>query len=375
MKVLLLVIDGFGLGAFPDALNKSEEIYGKILKYGNLPTFSKLGIINLNNPRSRYNPMASYGYLKSMSEGTDIITLYFELMGLHIRKTYPTYPSGLPKELIDRIEKELATNIIGNIVVDGQKVISDLGALHYNTGYPIIYTSPSSVMYVAAHEEIMPLSKLYEICSQIRQIMQGEHNIARVMASPFNGKVNDFYFTDNNKCYSVLPPAPTLLDVLEMRNIDVYSIGKIYDIFNGQGITQSYNSREIGRSFDEIIRIIKQPDDGLIFASIETADLSRDDDVKVYTECVEEIDYRLGELMPLLNPEDLLIITSNHSYISSDESRMESGYMIPMIIYGGRIKSGVNLNTVEGLYSVAHTILDFYNINVMKKSFLSNVSK
>jgi len=369
-----MVIDGFGLGAFPDALNVSMELYEKIIKSAKLPTFTKLGIQNLNNSKSRFTPMASYGYLKSMSSGSDIVTLYFELSGLHIKTTYPTYPKGLPETLLKELETALDTHLIGNIVVEGKRLINDLGALHYNTAYPIIYTSSSSIMYICAHEEILPLNKLYDMCKMARKVMQGKHNIARVMASPFNGKINDFKFTDNNKCFTVLPPAPTMLDVLELKGIDVTGIGKIGGIFNGQGIKNRIDTKTNDESFNEIVKILKSDSDGMIFANLETADLSRNDDLRVYIKSVEDIDNHLSEIIPLLSPDDLLILTSNHSFETS-ETTAKQGYVIPMIIYGGRIKPSINLNTKDGLYSVAHTVLDYFNINGMKKSFLNEVIK
>lgn len=376
MKILLLVIDGFGLGAFPDALNRAVELYGKIIKNAKLPTFAKLGIHSINNPRTRLATIGSYANLKSMSAGSDVVTLYFELAGLHIKNTYPTYPKGLPEEVIDMLERELQCNILGNIVADGSRVINDLGALHYNTGFPIIYTSSRSVMYIAAHEGIMPLNKLYDLCKRVRELMQGKHNVARIMASPFNGTINSFSFTDNNKCYTVAPPAPTMMDVMQMRGIDVISVGKISEVFNGQGITRSFESRSNEKIFDEIKRIMRSSEDGFIFANIEAADMSRNDDINVYTKCLEDIDRMLGEVLPLMNPDDLLILSSNHSYETFNVQEPESSsYMIPLVMYGGRIKPGINLKTVDGLYSVAHTILDYYGFKGMNKSILSEVIK
>lgn len=375
MKILLLVIDGFGLGAFPDAINVSVEIYGKIISNAKLPTFSKLGLSSINNLKSKSHSIASYGYLKAMSAGTDITSLYFELSGLHIKNIYPTYKKGLPEDLFTELEKELGTNIIGNIVADGSRVINDLGALHYNTGFPIIYTSKSSVMYIAAHEDIMPIEKLYTICKKVRKIMTGKHNIARVIASPFNGKINGFYFTDNNMSFTTTPPAPTMLDVLNTRGIEVISIGNINQIFSGQGITRSIPSRSNEVSFKAISDVMKSDTNGFIFASIEAADTTRDDDVRAYTRCVEDIDSQINNIIKLMDTDDLLIITSNHSYESSNDLELKDGYLIPMLIYGGRIKPNINLGTLEGLYSVSHTILDYYGINGMKKSFLSEVLK
>ncbi|MGI6701635.1 MAG: phosphopentomutase [Christensenellales bacterium] len=374
MNTILMVIDGFGLGAYPDALNKSVELYGKILKSAKIPALVRLGINNLNNPRSRITPMASYGYLKSVSMGTDIITLYFEMAGLHIKTLYPTYPEGLPQDVIRNLERRLNTNLIGNIVVDGKRLINDLGALHYNTGFPIIYTSRSSVIYLAAHEEIIPLDKLYEMCGVLRSELTNKHNVARIMASPFNGKINDFNFTDNNRCYTVLPPAPTMLDVLSGNGIAVHAVGKINEIFNGQGITRAYNTRSNDESFNEINKLLQSEDNSFIFAGIETADLSRNDDIKVYINSVEEIDRNISRMLTHLKPDDLLIISSNHSFESSYSST-DNGYLIPLIVYGGRIRPGINLNTIDGLYSVAHTILDYHGFSKVSDSFLLNVIK
>jgi phosphopentomutase len=372
MKILLLVIDGFGLGAFPDALNRGVEIYGKIIKNAKLPTFANLGIYNINNPRIRINPISSYGSLKSESRGTDVITLYFEIAGLYISQRYPAYPEGLPIKLLADLEKGLGTNIIGNIVAEGSRVINDLGALHYNTGFPILYTSSKSILYIAAHEEITPLNKLYSMAEKVRIMMQGENNVARIMASPFNGKIYSFSFTDNNRCYTVKPPKGTMLDILSEKGFKVTAIGKINDLFHGQGITNSVEANTIDKCFDNITESMNKEGNELVFASIETADLSRNDDIKVYTRCLEDIDNGLNKVLSLMEKDDLLFVTSNHSYDYKDESE---GYTIPMVIYGGNIKPGINLGVKDGLYSIAHTILDYTGIHNMNKSFLSEVKK
>lgn len=374
MKVLLLVIDGFGLGAFPDALNRSVEIYGKIIKNAKLPNFAKLGLYNINNPKSRMTPMASYGNLRSVSLGTDVITLYFELAGLHIKSPYPTYPKGLPQDLLQLLEKKLKTNIIGNIVVDGSKLINDLGALHYNTGFPIVYTSSKSIMYMAAHEDIISTDKLYNFCELAREVMTGKNNIARIMASPFSGNINNFKFTEKNKCYTIKPSVPTMLDVLKMRGIEVSAIGKISEIFNATSFDNVYDTNNNEEIFEALRNILNSDYEGLVFANIETADLSRNDDVKVYTKCVEEIDKNIGKFIKQMNSEDLLILTSNHTYELPD-NKDKNNYTIPMMIYGGKIKPNINLGTIDGLYSVSHTILDYYNIKGVNKSFINEVLK
>ncbi len=380
MKVILIVIDGFGLGAFPNAKNRSVEIFNKIMRKAKLPTLSKLGLNKLINPKTRIQPVASYGNLNSESACTDILTLYFELAGLQIKQPYPVYPMGLPDKILSQMEKELGVNFLGNIVVEGHRIINDLGALHYNTKHPVIYTSSSSVIYIAAHEEIIPLEELYALTRRVRNYMKGKYNVARVLACPFNGSINSFNFTDNVKCYAIVPPAPTMLDVMQVKGIDVTAIGRISQLFNGMGISKAINTRSNDMIFEEAIATLKNDKSGFLFMNVEAADVNREDDIEAYKNCTEDIDINLNKLMESMNKEDILIVTSSHTYEPPEHIRSYSNahsiatkYTLPIFIYGDRIKQGVNFGNSDGLYTVAHTILDCFGIKGMDKSLLSQV--
>ncbi|MEG2812301.1 MAG: phosphopentomutase, partial [Clostridium sp.] len=251
-RVIIMVLDSVGIGSLPDAKEYGDEgcnTVGHISAHLgglNIPNLESLGFGNIDGIKgvNRVNsPKGSFGKLMEQSKGKDTTTGHFEIAGSIVKESFPTYPNGFDKEIIDEFEKLTGYRVVGNKVASGTDIIAELGKHHVETGDLIVYTSADSVFQIAAHEEVVPLDKLYEICNIARSILNGNHNVSRVIARPFIGSEGSFKRTPNRRDFSVKPPSPTMLDYISGSSLEVLGIGKISDIYAGCGITQSYHAK------------------------------------------------------------------------------------------------------------------------------------
>src|SRR5712692_243686 len=243
-RVIWIVLDSVGIGAMPDAADYGDagsDTLGNIarLRRLHLPNLCRLGLANIKplaGLEPAADPLGAYGRAALASPGKDTTTGHWEMVGIHLDKPFPVYPHGFPREIMDEFERRIGRRALGNKPASGTEIIQELGAEHMRTGSPIVYTSADSVFQIAAHEDVIPLWELYKICETARGILRGPHEVGRVIARPFTGAPDSFTRTANRKDYAVPPPKGMLLDRLDDRNVEVYSVGKIFDVFLGRGI-------------------------------------------------------------------------------------------------------------------------------------------
>jgi len=373
-RVILMVLDSLGIGYLPDAYKYGDEgsnTLGNIAKNYEgfkIDNMIKLGLGNIEGINgiidSICNPIGAFGRAAEASYGKDTTTGHWEIAGLKLSKPFPTFPKGFPEELIKTIEKSIGMKTIGNEVASGTEIINRLGDLHVETGMPIIYTSADSVLQIAAHEDVIKLEKLYEICTIVRDIMTGPYAVGRVIARPFIGKSGRYKRTENRKDFSLKPIGKTMLDYIKEKGLDVMAVGKIEDIFASQGITVSVHTKNNMDGVDKTIEFMKCNKKGLIFTNLVDFDMlyGHRNDVIGYGNAIMEFDKRLPDIMEAMNDDDVLIITADHGCDPVTPSTDHSREYIPILVYGERIKSNVNIGTRDCFCDIGATILDLLNI-------------
>ncbi|RKD27859.1 phosphopentomutase [Caminicella sporogenes DSM 14501] len=372
-RVIILVMDSVGIGALPDSEKFGDigvNTLGNIAKKTggiDLPNLVSLGLGNIDGIegiKGISNPIGCYGKSMEISNGKDTTTGHWEIAGLYIKEPFKTYPNGFPKEVIEKFEKLTGRKVLGNKPASGTVIIEELGREHIKTGNPIVYTSADSVFQIAAHEEVIPLNELYKMCEIAREILRGEHQVARVIARPFVGKPGSFERTSNRKDYSLDPFGKTILDIVSENGYDVMAVGKIEDIFNGRGITKSIHTKDNMDGVDKTIEFLKTDNKGIIFTNLVDFDskYGHRRNVEGYKKALEELDARIPELLESLKEDDMLIITADHgndpTYKGTDHTRE----YIPILVYGDKIKSGVNIGTRKTFADIAATIADIFDV-------------
>src|SRR3954447_25444355 len=320
-RIVWIVLDSVGIGAMPDAAAYGDPPGGDTL--GNLarlrglrvPNLAQLGLGNikpLTGIAAADAPAGAFGRCTLASPGKDTTTGHWEMAGIILKKPFPLYPHGFPPEIIAAFEKKIGRKVLGNKPASGTEIIKELGEEHMRTGSPIVYTSADSVFQIAAHEQIIPVPELYRICEIAREILHGPHEVGHVIARPFEGEPGSFTRTANRHDYAVPPPSGMLLDQLAAKNVPVYSIGKISDIFLGRGITHSVKTRNNADGMQQTIDAMKAQSNGLIFVNLVDFDqqFGHRNDVEGYARALEAVDRWLPTLE--LQPNDLLIFTADH---------------------------------------------------------------
>src|SRR5688572_13038399 len=282
-RFLLIVIDGAGIGAMPDAPewgDAGSDTLGHILESRavRLPNLQRLGVGNVRplvNVPPLAQPVGSYGRCALASNGKDTTTGHWEMAGIILKKAFPTYPGGFPPEVVDAfVEQAKVPGILGNIPASGTDIIKELGEEHTRSGKPIVYTSADSVFQIAAHEEVIPVERLYEICEIARSILDGEHRVGRVIARPFLGTLADnFTRTENRHDYAVPPPKENLLPLLKSNGLDVVCVGKIASIYDSLGVTEDLTAKNNDQTVDQTIRALGSESRGLIFSNLVDFDM------------------------------------------------------------------------------------------------------
>lgn len=374
MRVFLTVLDSFGIGALPDAKDFGDEgsntlkaCYesGKL----NILNMQKLGLFNIhgvNFGERALSPIGSYARLKEKSKGKDTTVGHWEIAGVTSSHSLPTYPNGFPRSVIEEFERATGKKTLCNKPYSGTEVIKDFGAEHLKTGDLIVYTSADSVFQIAAHEQVVSVEELYNYCKIARKILVGEHGVGRVIARPFIGdEKSGFIRTANRKDFSILPPKDTLLDILKDGGKDVLGVGKIYDIFGGKGLTESFKTKNNEDGINRLNQLIDRDFDGLCFVNLVDFDMvyGHRNDVLGYVNALNYFDLKLGEMMPKFRRGDLLIITADHGCDPSTPSTDHSRESVPMLVYGKGVKAGVDLGERESFCDIAKTIADIFEIS------------
>src|ERR1051325_9271232 len=352
-RVLLIVLDGAGIGAMPDAPewgDAGSDTLGHILESRDLrlPNLQRYGLGNvrpLANVPALEKPDGSYGRCALKSNGKDTTTGHWEMAGIILQQAFPTYPNGFPQAILDRfISDAKLPGVLGNYAASGTEIIKELGAEHIATGKPIVYTSADSVFQIAAHEEVVPLERLYEICETARNILRGKDEVGRVIARPFRGSPGDFRRTENRHDYAVPPPRDNLLVALSEAGLDVVCIGKVASIYDAVGVTEDLTAKNNDQSIDQTIRALNDETRGLIFSNLVDFDMlyGHRRDVEGYARALEHFDSRLPEIEAAMRPRDLFIIAADHgndpTFPGTDHTREYS----PLIVYGKRARPGVD---------------------------------
>lgn len=384
-RVFLIVLDSFGIGELPDANLYNDEgsnTLRAVYKTGKLhiSTMSKLGLFNIDGVEGEKVkfPLGSFGRFSEKSKGKDTTTGHWEISGIVLDKSFPVFPNGFPKELVDKlIESWGVEGVLCNKPYSGTEVIKDYGVEHLKTKKPIIYTSQDSVLQIACHEDLFSLEQLYDFCSKARQIMQGDFAVGRVIARPFTG-TEVFTRTIYRKDYSLPLPQKSLLDRISEKGLDVISIGKIYDVFNGQGITEKITAKDNQSTENGLNSAIEKNFNGLCFANFVDFDTlyGHRNDSEGYALALNKFDLFLNEFLPKLQEDDLLMVTADHGCDPSTPSTDHSREYIPLLVYGKKVNSGINLGTGSSFSDIGATIAENFGITLQNgKSFLNKIAK
>lgn len=387
MRVFCIVLDSMGIGEMPDAASYGDigsNTLGTIRRSPkfHVPILERLGIFQIDGvaPMERtVAPEGAFARLSEASKGKDTTTGHWEMMGVISSHAMPTYPKGFPPEVIQSLEKSWGRGILCNQPYSGTAVIHDYGQEHLKTGKLIVYTSADSVLQIAAHEGIIPVEELYEYCRIARQIMQGEHGVGRIIARPFQGTYPDFWRTAHRRDFSLAPPGKTTLDFLSDAGKDVIAVGKIHDIFAGQGITESIHTVNNDEGMEKVLAIAEKRDfDGFCFVNLVDFDMiyGHRNDVDGYAVAISAFDRQLRKLLPLLRGDDLLMITADHGCDPGTESTDHSREYVPLMLTGPVVHP-INLGTRETFADIGKTVLHALKIenNLPGKSLWNLVRK
>jgi len=370
-KVVLIIMDSLGVGALPDADkygDQNADTFGHIVRECgsvNMPNLLSLGWGNIDGvcegKLAVEAPAGCFGKMAEVSAGKDTTTGHWEIAGLKTDVPFKTYPDGFPKEFMDAFAAEIGTECIGNYPASGTAIIEELGPEHEATGKPIVYTSADSVLQIAANIDVIPLERLYEICKIARRLLVGEWACGRVIARPYKlMEDGSRKRTLDRHDYSVTPPEDTLLDMISGAGLEMYSVGKLRDIFTGKGVTTSAPTKGNMDGVNKTLEAMAKDFKGCIFSNLVDfdSDYGHRRDPIGYGRCIEEFDARLPEIMAALCEDDVLIITADHGNDPVEEGTDHTREYVPLIVYGKKCKAGVNLGIRSTFADVGATVAD-----------------
>ena len=369
-RVILIVLDSVGAGEAPDAAaygDVGSNTLGNIAAAMgglHLPNLQKLGLGNilpLAGVPAMAEPAGAFGRMQEISCGKDTTAGHWELAGTPLLNPLPTYPHGFPAELLAEFERQIGRGTLGNIPASGTVIIEQLGEEHLRTGKPIVYTSADSVFQIAAHEEIIPLPQLYEMCQIARRLLVGEHGVGRVIARPFVGQPGSFKRTANRRDFSLPPPAGNLLETVQTAGLPVVAIGKIHDIFADRHIDFSYPTKDNADGMQTILATMAKHSTGLIWANLVDFDMQfgHRNDVAGYAAALEAFDAWLPQLLAQLQPADLLLITADHGNDPTTSSTDHSREYVPVLASGAMVAGGRDLGIRPSFADLGATTADY----------------
>ena len=379
-RIFVIVLDSLGIGAMPDAARFADEgadTFGHILettKTLTLPKLRRLGFLNLKcggDMKGVESPEGRFMRMREASNGKDTMTGHWEMMGIKTEKPFRTFTEhGFPAELIKELEKQCGKKVIGNKSASGTEIIEELGEEEIRTGSMIVYTSADSVMQICGNEETFDLEELYRCCETARRItMKDEWRVGRVIARPYIGmKKGEFKRTSNRRDYALKPPAPTVLNALKDAGNDVIGVGKIHDIFCGEGITKTYHSESSVHGMEQTIDLCKEEFTGLCFVNLVDFDAlwGHRRNVEGYGKEIEKFDEKLGVLLECLLQDDLLILTADHgndpTYKGTDHTRE----YVPFLAYSKRMQAGGPLPEAETFAVIGATVAENFGVDMPK---------
>ena len=374
------MLDGVGIGALPDAsaygdtgtntLGNISRAVGRLA----LPNLERLGLGNIASVQGVLRVDAAegcYGKMAERSKGKDSTTGHWEIAGIITDRPFPVYPEGFPEKVVQRfLDVTGVAKVLGNKAASGTEIIKELGDEHVRTGYPIVYTSADSVFQIAAHEEVIPLRRLYELCQLARKkVLVDEHAVGRVIARPFLGTSGTYSRTTNRRDFSVEPPRATLLDLLARAGIETVAVGKIDDLFAGRGLKRKLHTRSNAEGVEEIIHAVRAMESGFVMANLVDFDVQygHRQDPKGFALELEKFDRELPRIQESMNDDDLLMITADHGNDPTDASTDHSREFVPLLCWSRRGKSNVDLGVRATFADVGQTVADFFGLDASDK--------
>lgn len=373
-RAIVIVLDGVGVGAHADAaeygdegsdsLGHAAEAVGGL----RLPALEAMGLGRLTTAagvKAADSPTASYGRMAAASPGKDTTTGHWELMGIVLERSFPTYPDGFPPEVINEFTRRTGLDVLGNVPAPGTAIIEECGPEHLASGKPIVYTSADSVFQIAAHEDVIPPERLYGLCAIAREMLQGEHAVGRVIARPFTGRPGNFRRLPLRRDFSLPPPSTTLLDVLQQMGRAVWSVGKIADIFAGRGISGRKEAADNEESVNGVLELLRgDPFSGLIFANMVEFDAvwGHRRDPGGYARALEAFDRRLPEVLGAMQSSDLLVITADHGCDPTAPGTDHTREYVPLLVAGPSLRAGADLGNRSSLADLAATLAHLLDV-------------
>lgn len=372
-RVVIVVLDSAGVGELPDAGRYGDEGSSTLPHTAravgglHVPHLEALGlgrIVPIEGVKPLPAPAGAFGKLTERSAGKDTTTGHWEMMGVILDRPFPTYPHAFPAGLIADFERAIGTRTLGNEVASGTEIIARLGPEHQRTGYPIVYTSADSVFQIAAHEAVIPVARLYEICLVARRLLAGPHAVSRVIARPFVGSPGAYTRTDRRRDFSLPPPAQTVLDLAVAHGVEVVGIGKIPDIFAGRGITRGVHTHDDLDGVAQTARAMEDVPRGVIFTNLVDLDskYGHRNDPAGYGSDLEAIDGALPQILERLRTSDLLVITADHGNDPTTPSTDHSREYAPLLVAGPRVRGGTDLGVRSTFADVGATVADALDI-------------
>jgi len=384
-RIIWIVLDSVGVGEMPDAAaygDAGSDTLGNIVRKRGLkvPNLCALGLGNLKpmeGLEKAEHPAGSYGKCTLASPGKDTTTGHWEMAGIHLAKPFPLFWKGFPPEVMEEFERRAGRGTLGNKAASGTEIIEELGEEHMRTGSVIVYTSADSVFQIAAHEDVVPVWELYRMCEIARDILRGPYEVGRVIARPFTGEPGHFVRTANRHDYAVPPPKGMLLDKLQEAKTEVYSVGKIFDVFLGRGIEEHVKTKTNADGMQKTLEAMEDFERGLVFVNLVDFDsqYGHRNDVEGYGRALEEFDAWLPSLEGALRPDDLVILTADHGCDPTTPSTDHSREYTPLIAFGPHAKAGVDLGTRATLSDMGQTIAENFGTRIEKgTSFLGQIT-
>lgn len=386
-RVIVIVLDGVGAGEAPDAAlygdSGSNSLSNTARAVGGLklPYLEALGfghITSMLGVAAVAQPGGAYGRMQPVSAGKDSITGHWELMGVHLQQPFPTYPNGFPPEVIDAFTQRTGLAVLGNKAASGTEILVELGEEHMRSGKPIVYTSADSVFQIAAHEEIIPIERLYELCEISRQILQGEHAVGRVIARPFRGaSAATFQRTPRRRDYPLTPASDTVMDKLLKQGRQVRAAGKIDDLFGGRGISHTNHTTDNQSSIWAMLDYLDAEFEGLLITNLIEFDMiyGHRNDPRGYAAALEAFDRHVPDILRRLRPGDMVMLAADHGVDPTTASTDHSREFSPLLVFGPAVKGGVDLGRLGAYSDVAATIAEVFGLDppAVGKSFLGEV--
>lgn len=384
-KFTIIVLDSVGVGALPDAA-EFGDVGTNTLKHVNehmggldIPNMKRLGLFHIDGTGlpAEGSAKGCYGKAAEVSKAKDTTNGHFEIAGLKVKKPFKVFGESFPDRIINELEKQIGTKVIGNFPASGTEIIKELGEEHVRTGYPIVYLSADSLMQIAMHESVIPLEKQYEICMKARKILSGDDTVSRVICRPFTGTTGNYYRTENRKDFSVDPPGTTVLDLLCEKGKDVIGVGKIEDIFNRRGLTKINHTKNNKEGIKATLEYLNEGFNGLLFVNLVDFDMlyGHRNNPQGYGEALQYFDKFIPEMISLMEEEDILLITADHGCDPTMPGTDHTREYIPILVYGKKLNEGVNLGTRTSFSDIAATVAEYFGYTFPEgTSFLKEIS-